>query len=422
MLLDILADESFKEKHCEEGAFTRTRGSLPLQEIFSLIVSGVPSSITKRIRAYFDNLGVNMDSVPSKSAFSQRRYKIFASAFETVNHKLCNLIYKDEQLKTWRGFRLLAVDGSTVQLPKNHKTVKEFDLWYPKNGDSIVMARISMISDVLNSTIIDGKLLKMSIGERLACLNHFQFQKDKDITIYDRGYASAWLMQYYFQNNKHFVMRLPIETWNCASELIRKKQNDEIIDLDYQSTPEYKNYCAQLGLDDDLPIKLRLVRVRLSDGSDEVLATSLLDSAIRIKDFDFIYNKRWGIEEDYKKLKSRCKFEQFSGIFPRAIKQDFYAKIILLNINSRIAAESQKIVDSKTADKEGHYLLNNFECLCITMRCFGKLINYAITEEFIAMILNTTSRYYEKVRPNRYFPRNMSPSMKRYNVTYTFPV
>lgn len=374
------------------------------------------------MRSYLSELGIDSDAIPSKSAFSQARYKILYSAFKEIHHKLVDLIYSTTSYKTWMGYRLLAVDGSTVQLPKNEANEKEFDSWNPKNGPSIVLGRISMLNDVLNETFIDARLLKKSIGERLACQNHLEHITSKDITIYDRGYACGWLMQYHLQNNKPFIMRLPIKKWSYASEMIRNGEYDLTINIEPQNTKEYLDNCAQLDLDEDSPIEIRLIRIKLPNGEDEVLATSITNPKVSIDDFDFIYQKRWSIEEDYKKLKARCKFEQFSGKKPEAIRQDFYAKIILININSQIIETAQEIVDQKMQDTTEKYKINKFESLCIVMRHFGRLIEWAYNKDMILMILRAISRFYERIRKNRAFPRIAKNPKCKYNPCYAFPV
>ncbi len=54
----------------------------------------------------------------TKSAFFQARKQLSYTAFIELNHQLIESIYKTPQhVKTWKGFRLCAIDGSMLRLP-----------------------------------------------------------------------------------------------------------------------------------------------------------------------------------------------------------------------------------------------------------------------------------------------------------------
>jgi hypothetical protein len=56
--------------------------------------------------------------VVTKSAFFQARKQLSYKAFIELNRQIIDTTYKSyDHLKTWRGFRLCAVDGSSIRLP-----------------------------------------------------------------------------------------------------------------------------------------------------------------------------------------------------------------------------------------------------------------------------------------------------------------
>ena len=66
----------------------------------------------------------NMDiSAPTVSAFVQQRNKISYHAFEALFHSFTNTINEQNLFK---GFRLLAVDGSDLHVPSNRKETESF--------------------------------------------------------------------------------------------------------------------------------------------------------------------------------------------------------------------------------------------------------------------------------------------------------
>ncbi|WP_298956509.1 hypothetical protein [uncultured Nonlabens sp.] len=96
----------------------------------------------------------------TKSAFVQARKKVKPEVFERLSDLLLNEFYSDNDpaIKLWKGFRLLAVDGSRITLP----ITKELKAIYGESKNQtntvLVQARCSVIYDVLNMYVLDGNL------------------------------------------------------------------------------------------------------------------------------------------------------------------------------------------------------------------------------------------------------------------------
>jgi hypothetical protein len=75
-----------------------------------------------------------------------------------------------------------------------------------------------------------------------------------------------------------------------------------------------------------------------------VLLTSLLDEeAYPHSLFADLYHQRWGIEEDYKVMKSRLTIENFSGVSVEAVLQDIHAKTLTKNLAAVAIAEASQL-------------------------------------------------------------------------------
>ena len=94
--------------------------------------------------------------VVTKSAFTQARKKIKAKAFVELNRVQIDYFYLSLQPQTWMGWRLLAVDGSTIQVPNTSEIFAHFGAWYTAKGSPCPMARISQMFDVLNQITLDA--------------------------------------------------------------------------------------------------------------------------------------------------------------------------------------------------------------------------------------------------------------------------
>jgi len=110
---------------------------------------------------------------------------------------------------------------------------------------------------------------------------------------------------------------------------------------------ETKRSCSE-----KLPqsLTVRFVRIPLSNGEVEILATSLLDrDKFDYKEFKKLYAKRWKIETYLQVLKSRLGLDNFSGKTEEAILQDLHATIFVSGLATLLtegAAEELKRKDT----------------------------------------------------------------------------
>ncbi|MCF6251903.1 MAG: transposase [Methylococcaceae bacterium] len=75
-------------------------------------------------------------------------------------------------------------------------------------------------------------------------------------------------------------------------------------------------------------------------------------------EFKALYHLRWGIEENYKRLKQWVEIENFSGKSALSVKQDFYTKVLITILTSMLANTAQKQVDKTIAHRKYDYQVN----------------------------------------------------------------
>ena len=103
----------------------------------------------------------------------------------------------------------------------------------------------------------------------------------------------------------------------------------------------------------------------------EVLCTSLLNSNEHpIEEFQALYHLRWNLEEAYKLLKSRIELERFSGKTALAVKQDFFAKVLIMSlcgIYSHPIEEKVRQEYKQDQDRKHPQKINRTSALAMTM-------------------------------------------------------
>ncbi|KHD05666.1 hypothetical protein PN36_34075 [Candidatus Thiomargarita nelsonii] len=98
----------------------------------------------------------------------------------------------------------------------------------------------------------------------------------------------------------------------------------------------------------------------LSTGEVEVLVTSLLDSEkYTIQMLKELYHLRWGIETLFSVLKERLKLDNFTGKTVVAVRQDFFAALFLVGLESILTQVAELHLFNKSSLNELRQSVNN---------------------------------------------------------------
>ena len=158
-----LSARDFLERHRQTAKdFTRQR-CLPFVVVILFLLNLVKRALQDELDEFFnlDRGAAVAARAVTKSAFSQARQKLKAEAFVELNQVQLDYFYSHFPQQTWCGFRLLAVDGSTAQLPRTPDIAAYFGL-----GDSVLLARVSQMFDVINQITVAALLGPPAQGER----------------------------------------------------------------------------------------------------------------------------------------------------------------------------------------------------------------------------------------------------------------
>lgn len=66
---------------------------------------------------------------------------------------------------------------------------------------------------------------------------------------------------------------------------------------------------------------------------------------------------RWGIEVNYDHLKNHIELGNFTGYSVQVVRQDFFANILLANIQALLVRDAQEEMNKKNEDKKLKYEL-----------------------------------------------------------------
>lgn len=286
-------------------------------------------------------------------ALSQARAKLNPWAFIRLSEISIDTFYEEAEVRLWKGKRLLAVDGSIINLPHSKSVVEQFGVesYIKKKGAPKSLARASLLYDVLNQITVDAQLESYQTSEKTLLTKHLDKINSTDLILGDRGYSGIATLHMLSHTGASFCIRMKAGNLSRkeVTAFIKSEKDEDIIFLSSQ-----KYDYRKMGMDEETkPLQVRLVKVELDNGEIEVLATNLLDkSTYPAEIFKDLYILRWPVEEAYKLLKLRLDLESFSGKTARSIRQDFYAKIFMMNLCAVMSHPiSEKVRKEYKSDK-----------------------------------------------------------------------
>ncbi|NRS88082.1 hypothetical protein HNQ02_000992, partial [Flavobacterium sp. 7E] len=162
-------------------------------------------------------------------------------------------------------------------------------------------------------------------------------------------------------------------------------------------------------------LKVRLIRIVLSNGEIEVLMTSLLDSQIfPASIFKELYFLRWGIETFYDELKNKLKLEYFTGYSKASIEQDFFCTIFISNLQSTIINDLQDDLKLKNKNTKLDYKINtNLSYGFLKNRILELLFKDAPLDEVFEELENLFLKNTVPIRLNRNNKRKAGKYLNR---------
>ena len=397
----------FNNKH-----FTRKR-KMSFVPLIVFMLNIIKQTLQKEL-THFIGIISKKDKNITKSAFSQSRMKLKHTAFIELNNVLLDDFYTDNDIHFWRGFRLLAIDGVRLQLPNSPSIIDEFGGSINNSKIINASAQASTCYDLLNEMIINSEISHSDTAEYTLALKHLSKTKDYDLLIYDRGYDGIWFMFYHIFIKRNFVIRMAKNSIMQVQEFFSSDEESKIIEVN-NLHQDSKEQLKKLGLEFK-PFKIRLVKIILDNGEVEVLATSLLNEKMYSSSiFKRLYGKRWGIETNYDFLKNNIQIENFTGLTPLSILQDFFANLFIINLQSLITRDVQEEIDENTKNRKHPYMVNRNLSLGF------------MKDKIIDILMKNNDKYMEElkalfkieplpVRKNRKFPRIDHGPRRKYHI------
>ena len=388
-LMQKLGDPNLlKKSRFSEEFFTRER-KLPFWKLVMYMLNIPNESTQVALNRFTKTLG---DDPVSQQAFSKARNKINHLPFLELFKESFAYIPRE---KRWHGYLLSAIDGSVISLPQSKELLSYFGAAGPASAQSPA-ARASTRCDVLNEIILDAGIMPYTTGERVAAKQFLQNQNagDKEINIYDRGYFSWEFVELHIEKGNSFLFRL------------KSKFNNEI-----DALPHGDHTVTING------IKLRVLKFALESGELETLVTDVFDGNLKLLDFKKLYALRWGVETKYNIVKNKMGLENFTGLSPNCIRQDFFASMTVANLVAAAKIDADSHIKEERIDKNNkHEYAANVNAIVGTLKDYLIFAFLNSGTDLAASIMKEIQDACVKcvvpIRKGRSFPRKVPRKVK----------
>ena len=398
--------------------FSRDR-KLPFQKMISAILSMEGGTLTSELLKYF---GCSAN-IASSSAFVQQRRKL---SEETLPVLFSLFVKKTDFPKLYKGLRLIAADGSDIQIPTNPNHT---DSYFPgANGQaSYNMLHLDAMYDLLRHTYMDASLVgQRKVNERSSlCSMVDSSSMENVLLIADRGYEGFNLMAHIQEKNWYFLIRIQdiLHSRGIAAGL-NLPDEDEFdipinLSLTTKSTNEVKQLCKNRNKYRCIPsttefdylpkknrrydptlfyeLRFRIVRFKITEDSYETVITNLDPFAFPPEELKKLYNMRWGIETSFRELKYTVGLLHFHAKKVEYIYQEVFARLIMYNFAELITSP----VVIQKADAKYAYKANFSVAVHVCRQFFLGNVSPPDVEALIR-------RHVSPIRPSRSRPRKMT--------------
>lgn len=317
------------------------------------------------------------------------------SAFEQLLRKFNDTL---EKPKEYRGYRVLALDGS------DFSSLYSADSKYATISNQYGGANrmhINFAYDILNKNFLDCVIeAKNKADERKGAIKMLSSlaASEKILAIMDRGYDGLKVFEHCNRiENLSYLIRIRS---GMTKEIKALPDKELDLDLKFEVSTLSKRLPYRMKIqawDMELPcsVSFRLVKVRLKD-KWLVMATNLPRKDFSARTLKSLYEKRWKIELAFRDIKHALGALHFHSKKDLFNLQEFFAHLIRYNLTSRIICQIRL---PKPKNLKYRYEVNFKNAAQIIQEYCRLELDY---EKILEQIIH----YVHPLRGNRLFQRN----------------
>jgi hypothetical protein len=342
-------------------------------------------------------------AAPHKAAFVRARQRLGWEVMEHLFRALARPLGEPtrDQACFWRGRRVVAIDGTTIELALNPELERAFggQLARAADGPQRVgppRARLVTLVECGSRALLDVVLGRYDEGENSLARSLVRSLSPGMLLLADRGFPSKPLWKAFDEAGVDLLWR--------AKQDIGKRRIRYLPD---------GSYLVQFGRGD--PLTVRVIEYRLQPfGQVYRLLTNLLDpSSADASELAQLYSERWEVEILSQELKVRqCAGRALRSQTEIGVRQELWAHCVLHTISRQLVYRTAITLRERDPDRISFSLAQDtirrslHQVILLGRRCLAVAIQRAVSE---------LSALRERItRRPRSYPRIVYKRVSRY--------
>ena len=301
---------------------------------------------------------------------------------------------------SWRGFRLLGIDGMKMALPSSVKLKKYFPPASNHNGDSTLAQGLLVgLVGLWDGICYDFKLVSNK-GSEQKCARHLirRFLGQGDLLMCDRNFPDYHTLALLSFRKAAYLFHLASNRFNKLTQTKTPSGRD---DEWYITLCLPKKLRTQFP---DFPIELtaRVIHYQHKGFRPSFLITSLLDTDLyRYEEIVNLYHQRWRQETMHREWKYTLSMSNLRSTTVRGIFKEVYVQLTINNVLRWLMSEAAELSHCRPVD------LKFLECKRLLMSdvCVMSTAPLELLPHIYRTLIQNLSEQKIRVRPGRSYPR-----------------
>ena len=397
----------------------------PWYDVLLYLIFRTEKCTQSELSKYYSSIGKSNLRISKQAAFKALK-KVRPEVFKDLNHNLAKFFYESDLVKTYKGYILLAEDGTTNELHPTKKALDNFGFvgnQYIRNEDEAQKAtcRSAALYDITNGLVVDFSMNPFKKAEIPIAFDHinnshFIFEGRNVIYMTDRNYGSVELFSILESYGFNYCIRGKSNFFKKYIALM--KTNDEWIEVKVD-----KAWIKRLKYDQakERFMKNPILRIRVvkhtytymdvqgkQHHSELIYFTNLSENKFSTQDIINLYLQRWDIECSYKTLKTDYEWERFNSEDCDCEMCCIYAKIIFHSLIGIIHKELNSLLDQDpNNEKNKHKYTVNIVQLSTMLRqnnlcSILRSSNTKSMKRLVELVLKLIHKIKVPIRPGRH--------------------
>ena len=286
---------------------------------------------------------------PDTSGLTHARCRLPAGVLQTL---AARAIRQTEQRGgRWRGLRLLALDGTTVSMPRSAALFAHYGAHRARTTTvRYPLARFCSLLGVGTSAIVDYRFGPFTTSETAMATEMLSGVGPGDLVLADRYFAGSPTLARLQARGADFLMRKNARLIVQRLPIVRRLGRDDFITDLPMSKPARRQ-------DPTLPqtVRVRIFRATWTTPAGEVLSewfvTSLLDAKrFKKRTLAKLYHRRWRIETSYLEFKQTFHADVLRSKTVANIEKEFAAHVLAYQLLRRLILAAAAKHDRKPTE------------------------------------------------------------------------